>query len=577
MPLGQGDTFAGFAILRKLGSGAMGEVYLIEHPRLPRREALKILPAALTSDNEFRERFNREGDVAAELWHPHVVAVHDRGESNGQLWITMDYVEGTDAAALIRDRYPSGLPPHFAAEIVAAVADALDYAHERGLLHRDVKPANILLSEPHGSTQRRRILLSDFGIARRMDDNVGLTATNMTVGSLAYAPPEQLTGGTLDGRTDQYALAGTAFQLLTGKPPYDNSNAAIVINNHLSSPPPRISDLRPDLAHMDQVLQRAMAKDPKDRYPTCRDFAAALSELADAPLQTDHPTMVGPGAHTPGGGSARFAPGAEPTQVAPASSAAPAVPAKPKGRNKIWLVGAALAAAVLVAVGVLLVPRMLRPGDSETPAHSAAAQTPAAPSAGLVAPQAVSALLLSAQEVSGIAGETLHESTTSSSPLDASADFNRPECTGAIYPLEARMYDPSGFTAARQSLIVPPEGSPGNHIVDQSVALMPSAERAETFLADSQREWEACAGVPLTITGSDNTTTNVTLADVRTQGELIVQDRTVAGDTAPGQRCQHALGVWSNVVAEAVVCDDKKIGDQAQKVVDGILANANRP
>jgi hypothetical protein len=138
------------------------------------------------------------------------------------------------------------------------------------------------------------------------------------------------------------------------------------------------------------------------------------------------------------------------------------------------------------------------------------------------------------------------------------------------------MYDASGFTAARQSLIVPPEGSPSNHIVDQSVALMPSAERAGTFRADSQREWHACAGVPLTITGSDNMTTKSTLADVRTQGDLIVQDRTVAGDIAPGQRCQHALGVWSNVVAEAVVCDDKNIGDQAQKVVAEILANAKR-
>ena len=258
--------YAGFAILRQLGSGGMGEVYLVDHPRLPRREALKILPVALTSDNEFRQRFNREADIAAELWHPHIVAVHDRGESNGQLWITMDFVEGTDAAALVRDRYPSGLPPQFAAEIVTAVADALDYAHERGLLHRDVMPANILLSESGGSSQRRRILLSDFGIARRMDDNSGLTATNMTVGSLAYAPPEQLMGASLDGRTDQYALAATAFQLLTGKPPFDDSNAAVVISSHLSSPPPRMADRRPDPSHLDPIISKAMAKESADRY-----------------------------------------------------------------------------------------------------------------------------------------------------------------------------------------------------------------------------------------------------------------------------------------------------------------------
>lgn len=212
----------------------------------------------------------------------------------------MDFVEGTDAAALVRDRYPAGLPPQFAAEIVTAVADALDYAHERGLLHRDVKPANILLSESGGSSQRRRILLSDFGIARQMDDNSVLTATNMTVGSLAYAPPEQLMGASLDGRTDQYALAATAFQLLTGKPPFDDSNAAVVISSHLSSPPPRMADRRPDLSHLDPIISKAMAKESADRYPTCRDFATALSERIEATPQADHATMVaGPAAPSP--------------------------------------------------------------------------------------------------------------------------------------------------------------------------------------------------------------------------------------------------------------------------------------
>src|SRR5262245_58963315 len=124
MSLAAGDTFAGFRILRQLGSGGMGEVYLVDHPRLPRQEALKILPVAVTSDSDDRQRFNREAELASSLWHPHIVAVHDRGQSDGQLWITMDYVEGTDLAELIRDRYPSGLPPALVAEIVTAVADA---------------------------------------------------------------------------------------------------------------------------------------------------------------------------------------------------------------------------------------------------------------------------------------------------------------------------------------------------------------------------------------------------------------------------------------------------------------------
>ena len=194
MPIADGSVFAGYTIVHLLGTGGMGEVYLVQHPRLPRREALKILPASVSADPEYRQRFAREADIAASLWHPHVVAVHDRGEDDGQLWITMDYVEGTDAAQLMRDRYPHGMPPKEVLEIVSAIADALDYAHERYLLHRDVKPANILITDPRMGD--RRILLADFGIARAANEINGLTATNVTVGSVAYAAPEQLTGKT---------------------------------------------------------------------------------------------------------------------------------------------------------------------------------------------------------------------------------------------------------------------------------------------------------------------------------------------------------------------------------------------
>jgi serine/threonine protein kinase, bacterial len=275
MPLNQGDVFAGYTIVRRLGSGGMGEVYLAQHPRLPRRDALKVLPAALTADREYRQRFSREADLAAELWHPHIVGIHDRGEFEGQLWLSMDYVEGTDAAELLRSRYPSGMPKAEAFEIVTAVADALDYAHVRGLLHRDVKPANILLTE--ADARARRILLADFGIAREIGDISGLTATNMVVGTTGYSAPEQLMGSDIDGRADQYALGCTAFQLLTGAAPYQNSNAAVVISQHLSAPPPPIGERRPDLAGLNDVITTVLAKAPGDRYPSCSDFATALT------------------------------------------------------------------------------------------------------------------------------------------------------------------------------------------------------------------------------------------------------------------------------------------------------------
>src|ERR1700753_3829344 len=192
MPLTIGETFAGYTIVRRLGSGGMGEVYLVQHPRLPRRDALKVLPATLTADQEYRQRLSREADIAAELWHPHIVGIHDRGEFEGQLWLSMDYVEGTDAARLLRSRSPNGVPRAEAFEIVSAVADALDYAHLRGLLHRDIKPANILLAD--AAPRGRRILLADFGIARQIGDISVLTATNMVMGTTAYAAPEQLMG-----------------------------------------------------------------------------------------------------------------------------------------------------------------------------------------------------------------------------------------------------------------------------------------------------------------------------------------------------------------------------------------------
>jgi serine/threonine protein kinase, bacterial len=288
MPLAEGATFAGYTILRLLGSGGMGEVYLAQHPRLPRRDALKVLPTTVTADSEYRQRFDREGDIAATLWHPHIVGVHDRGEFNGQLWISMDYVDGTDAARLVRDN-PNGIAPRQVFEIVTAVAGALDYAHQRDLLHRDVKPANILLTRPDSGEQR--ILLADFGIARWADDVSGLTATNMTVGTVAYAAPEQLMGSQIDGRADQYALAATAFHLLTGSPPFQHSNPAVVISQHLSAPVPQLGDRRPELADLEPALSKALAKEPADRFETCADFARTLAHPASE-LEATQPAPI---------------------------------------------------------------------------------------------------------------------------------------------------------------------------------------------------------------------------------------------------------------------------------------------
>src|SRR5246500_2110970 len=204
----------------------------------------------------------------------------------------MDYVEGADAAQLMSRRYPTGMPTRDACAVVAAVAAALDYAHQCGLLHRDVKPANILLTDPIDG--QHRALLADFGIARQHDDISGLTDTNFTVGTVTYAAPEQLMGGDLDARADQSALQAPAFPPLTGAPPYQHSNPVAVISRHLTAPQPKVSETRPELSNLDEVLSRALAKEPADRFADCHEFAATLAARAGLTSDGDHPTQTSP-------------------------------------------------------------------------------------------------------------------------------------------------------------------------------------------------------------------------------------------------------------------------------------------
>ncbi|HEX4016921.1 MAG TPA: protein kinase [Frankiaceae bacterium] len=289
-----GEVVAGFRIDRLIGSGGMGEVYLVQHPRLPRLDALKLLPVAASSDHSYRERFQREADLAASLDHDNVVPVYDRGEADGQLWIHMKYVAGQDAAAALRTGGPFSTAR--ALHLVTRVASALDDAHRHGLLHRDVKPANILLGTPADPGGPDRVYLTDFGIAKGAGDAAGLTPSGHFAASLDYAAPEQIQMQPLDGRVDQYALGCVLFQLLTGAVPFPGDGAWARMNAHLSAPVPRLGQLRPGLPlGVQTVLDRAMAKDPKDRFPTCTAMAAALAEaLAGMSADSAPPTRPAP-------------------------------------------------------------------------------------------------------------------------------------------------------------------------------------------------------------------------------------------------------------------------------------------
>ncbi|MET7768641.1 serine/threonine-protein kinase [Nocardia sp. NPDC005366] len=271
MALRPGAIVGGYRVLQTLGSGGMGTVYLAQNPILPRRDALKVLSSDLSTDPEFRARFEREANLASGLDHPNIVAVYNRGEEDGQLWIAMQYVDGTDAAEEAR-RGPAAMPPERALRIVSEVGKGLDYAHRRGLLHRDVKPANFLISAPDGADEER-VLLTDFGVAKSSDDGQDLTATGNFMATVAYAPPEQLVGSSLDPRSDIYSLGCAFFRLLTGQNPYPSTLPAVVMMGHLHEPPPKLSAVRPGLpAALDKVIEKVMAKDPADRYPTCREF-----------------------------------------------------------------------------------------------------------------------------------------------------------------------------------------------------------------------------------------------------------------------------------------------------------------
>src|SRR5208283_5317772 len=189
MALPSGATFAGYVIARRLGTGVTGEVYLVQDPRSSRWQALKVLSHTMSANSEFRRRFREETPVAANLHHPHIVEVRERGQFDGQLYVAMEYVEGINAAQLIADRFPAVSPAGEVLAIVTAIAGALDYAHRRGLTHRDVKPANILLTGRGEGEQR--ILLTDFGIARQLGETRA-NATHVPVGTVTYAAPEQL-------------------------------------------------------------------------------------------------------------------------------------------------------------------------------------------------------------------------------------------------------------------------------------------------------------------------------------------------------------------------------------------------
>jgi serine/threonine-protein kinase len=283
-----GTELAGHQILSVIGRGGMAVVYLAEHLRLGRKVALKVLDAEVAEDEAFRERFIRESRIAAGLDHPNVVTVYDAGEADGVLYLSMRYVEGTDLERLLRAE--TKLEPPRAVSIVAQCAAALDAAHAEGLVHRDVKPADILLeSGPDGGD---RVFLSDFGISKQLAASTRLTRTGSLMGTVDYVAPEQIRGEEVDGRADVYSLGCVLYRCLTGETPFPRNSEITTVYAHLNDPAPRPSEHRDGLpSAFDGVIERALAKSPDERFSTCGPLADELAEAAEVPAEA---SPVGP-------------------------------------------------------------------------------------------------------------------------------------------------------------------------------------------------------------------------------------------------------------------------------------------
>ncbi len=350
--LSEGDEFAGYRIERSLGRGGMGVLYLAIEPGLERRVALKLIAPEAAADEVFTRRFAEESKIAASIEHPNVVPIYAAGEENGIPYIAMRYVAGSDLGRRLARE--GRLEPAAASALIAQVGSGLDSIHAAGLVHRDVKPANVLLGETGGEDHA---YITDFGVARNVATQSGLTQTGRFVGTLDYVAPEQISGGAVDARADVYALGCLLFKLLTGEVPYPRDGEAARLYAHLNDPPPAPS-LHATAVPMalDDVAIRAMSKAPEDRYLSAGD----LGRAAVAALSGSQPNLPERTVAT-GAAATRTAETIVPQAKMPGPATASTRRLEPHGgeggRRRLWLalggglVAIAAVAGVLIALG----------------------------------------------------------------------------------------------------------------------------------------------------------------------------------------------------------------------------------
>jgi serine/threonine protein kinase len=616
-----GSMFGPYHLKRLLGRGGMGEVYEAEHTVKEWTVAVKLMSDTFSKDPVFRERMKREARIAGRLQEPHVVPIHDYGEIDGQMFMEMRLIEGTDLDTVLKRFGP--LTPPRAVAIITQIASALDAAHAAGVMHRDVKPPNILV------TRDDFAYLVDFGIASATTDEK-LTQLGTAVGTWKYMAPERFSNDEVTYRADIYALACVLHEALTGSPPYRADSAATLVTAHLMDPIPQPSTVRSGIPKaFDAVIARGMAKKPDDRYASAGDLALAAHDALSDPDQdhaadilrrsqeatvhprpeptatqtvtamapppqvtTPPPTPVPyPAAPAPGSGPmAQAAQAARPwaPDSGPLPAAGPPTPPyyqatsgnwggpppipphqftaaptpwsqqPPKPKRNPWPLVAAAFVVLALIVGGVGIWFVFKP-------------KPVPPPPDPIATDHLSGLLLSAPDINSVMGSSSMEPGKPITEMDSSSvTLSSPGCQGALYTSQDPVYAGTGYTGV-SGLVSSEPGDNYDHWVNQAVVAFPSADKAKAFLQTSADKWKACAGKTVTVTNKSKTY-RWTFAQINGSPPKITVLDTQEG--ADGWECQRAMGVANNVVVDINACG-YHISDQGGQIADKIVDKIN--
>jgi serine/threonine kinase PknH len=614
-----GSMFGPYHLKRLLGRGGMGEVYEAEHTVKEWTVAVKLMSEEFSKDPVFRERMKREARIAGRLQEPHVVPIHDYGEIDGQMFLEMRLIEGTDLDSVLKRFGP--LAPPRAVAIITQIAAALDAAHAAGVMHRDVKPQNILVNRDDFA------YLVDFGIASATTDEK-LTQLGTAVGTWKYMAPERFSNDEVTYRADIYALACVLHECLTGSPPYRADSASVLVTAHLMDPVPQASAQRPGIpAAFDAVIARGMAKKPEDRYASAGDLALAAHEALSDPDQDHAVNILRRGQEATLPGTAMAAPSQTATAMAPAQPAvetpppspvpstpsasglssgptpAPAghpwapdsgpVPAagrsssappyyqanggswggpppgappqftgppswnqpSPKPKRNPWPIIAAVAVVLVLVVSGVGIWLIVRPKPVPPPDPIPASR--------------LNTFLLSASDINSIMGSSTMQPGKPILSMDTSSvTLSLPDCQGALYTTQDPVYAGTGYTGV-SGLVSSEPGDNNDHWVNQAVVAFPSADKAKDFLRTSMDKWKRCAGNTVTVTNRDKTY-RWTFGQVQGGPPKITVADTQEG--ADGWECERALSVANNVIADVNACG-YHISNQGDQIVDKIVAN----